>query len=197
MELICTQSPQMFHNHATPRRIYITADKLCLNKLSKSTTHSSRVKPLPPPPPSNVEHRVTSTSMRLNFYKCYWLPSFPPSPGQLERQDEVPHASGAKRRLMQVTEQLGSAFGRPIRFFGCRERPSSGDWLTDCRLCVAKEEHTRVGREVASFCCVKRGPNDLGHYPIWTDRAIWTLRFGKGTNGNSEKFFKILKQKIY
>jgi hypothetical protein len=29
-------SPQIFHNHATPRHIYITADKLRLNKLSRA-----------------------------------------------------------------------------------------------------------------------------------------------------------------
>jgi hypothetical protein len=40
------------------------------------------------------------------------------------------YASIAKCRLMQVTEQLGSASGRPIQFFGCHERLSSGDWLT-------------------------------------------------------------------
>jgi hypothetical protein len=45
--------------------------------------------------------------MRLNFFKCYWLPLFPPTPGQLKRQ-AVPHASAAERRLMQATEQLGS-----------------------------------------------------------------------------------------
>jgi hypothetical protein len=46
----------MFHNHATPRCIYNTVDKLRLNKLSQSTTHLSRVKLLSP------EQRVTSAS---------------------------------------------------------------------------------------------------------------------------------------
>jgi hypothetical protein len=38
----------MFHNHTTQRRVYITADKLCLNKLSQSITHLSCIKLLPP-----------------------------------------------------------------------------------------------------------------------------------------------------
>jgi hypothetical protein len=39
----------MFHSHTTQRRVYITADKLRLNKLSQSVTHLSRVKPLMTP----------------------------------------------------------------------------------------------------------------------------------------------------
>jgi hypothetical protein len=38
----------MFHIHATPQHIYITADKLCLNKLSQATSHLSHVKLLSP-----------------------------------------------------------------------------------------------------------------------------------------------------
>jgi hypothetical protein len=73
----------MFHNHTTSRHIYITADKLCLNKLSQSTTHLSCVKLLSP---RKAKHRVTSTSTCLNFFQCYWLPSFPRSPRQLKQQ---------------------------------------------------------------------------------------------------------------
>jgi hypothetical protein len=101
--------------------LFITADKFHSNKLSQSTTHLSRVKPLSP---QQWENHVTLTSTCLNFFKSYWLPSFPPSPRQLKRQVE------AKRRLMQVMEQLGSASGHPIQFFGCRDRLSSGNWLT-------------------------------------------------------------------
>jgi hypothetical protein len=37
----------------------------------------------------------------------------------------------AKRRLMQVTKQLGSASSHPIQFFGCcNKTPKSGEWLT-------------------------------------------------------------------
>jgi hypothetical protein len=101
----------------------------------------------------------------------------------------------AKRRLMQVTKQLGSASGRSIQFFGCLERPSSGHWLQS----LHRERNTtpRVGREVAPFQCVKRGGNYLGDQPLRTDGAILMLRFGNGTNGNLWKFFKILKQKMY
>jgi hypothetical protein len=104
---------------------FITADKLRLNKLSQSITHLSRVKSLPP---NNVEHHVTSTSVCLNFFKSYWLPSFPPSPRQLKQHVSCYMPDIAKRRLMPVTEQLGTASSHPIQFFGCRERPSSGDW---------------------------------------------------------------------
>jgi hypothetical protein len=34
----------MFHNHATPHGIYITTNKLRLNKLSQANTHTSGVK---------------------------------------------------------------------------------------------------------------------------------------------------------
>jgi hypothetical protein len=76
-----------------------------------------------------MEHRVTSTSTCLNFFKCYWLPSFPPSPGTLKQQVSCYMPAIAKCRLMQVMEQLGSASDRPIQFFSCHERPCSGDWL--------------------------------------------------------------------
>jgi hypothetical protein len=79
-----------------------------------------------------MEHRVTSTNVCLNFFECYWLPSFPQSPGRLKRQVSCYMPTIAKRRLMQVTEQLGSASGCPIRFFGCCDRPSNGDWLQSC-----------------------------------------------------------------
>jgi hypothetical protein len=49
------------------------------------------------------QHRVTPACTRLNFFKCYWLPWFPPSPWLLKQQNV------AKRSLMQVTKQLGSA----------------------------------------------------------------------------------------
>jgi hypothetical protein len=115
----------MFRNHATPWHIFITADKLRLNKLSQSTTHvTSNCCP-----PNNVEYHVTSTSMCLNFFRCYWLTLCPPSAGQLKWQARCYMPAVAKCRLMQVTEQLGSASARPIQFFGCCERPSSGDWL--------------------------------------------------------------------
>jgi hypothetical protein len=38
----------MFHSHATPQRIYITADKLRLNKLLHVNTHASGIKLLSP-----------------------------------------------------------------------------------------------------------------------------------------------------
>jgi hypothetical protein len=38
----------MFHNHATPHRVYITADKLHLNKLLHESTHASGIKLLSP-----------------------------------------------------------------------------------------------------------------------------------------------------
>jgi hypothetical protein len=47
----------------------------------------------------------------------------------VEEASELPHASIAKCRLMQVTEHLWSVSSRPIQFSGCRDRPSSGDSL--------------------------------------------------------------------
>jgi hypothetical protein len=171
----------MFHCHATPWCIYIIADKLCLNKLSQSTTHLSRANLCPP---NNMEHHVTSTSTRLNFFK-YFLYVVHCAYYKLLRQTNkyayllvclnnssnvigclrflqvwgswsskwAATTSIAKHRLMQVTEQLGSASSHPIQFFSCRGRPSTGDWLTDCSLCIAKEIwHPCVTREVASFC---------------------------------------------
>jgi hypothetical protein len=38
----------MFHNHATPQHICITANKLHLNKLSNASTHASGVRLLSP-----------------------------------------------------------------------------------------------------------------------------------------------------
>jgi hypothetical protein len=50
--------------------------------------------------------------------------------GQLKWQVSCYMPAVAKLRLMQVMEQLGWASGRPIQFFSCRERLSSGDRLT-------------------------------------------------------------------
>jgi hypothetical protein len=96
----------MIHNHTTQRCVYITADKLCLNKLSQSITHLSRVKPVP-------QQCVTSASARklLQMLLAALV---------LTKSQAV-----AKRRLMQVMKQLGSASGHPIQFFGCRDRSSS------------------------------------------------------------------------
>jgi hypothetical protein len=44
MWLTCTPPPQMIHNHAIPRRIYTTADKLRVNKLSHASTHTFAVR---------------------------------------------------------------------------------------------------------------------------------------------------------
>jgi hypothetical protein len=107
--------------------LFVTADKLCLKKLLQSTTRLSCFKPL------SLQQRGTScrsTSACLNFFKCYWLPSFPPSPGQLKQQVSCCMPAIAKRRLMQVTEQLGSAPSRLIQFFGCHDRLSSGGLTT-------------------------------------------------------------------
>jgi hypothetical protein len=173
---------------------FITADKLRLNELSQSTTHLSCVKPLSPPP-NNMEHRVTSTSAYLNFFKSYWLPSFASSPGQLKRQVNCDMPAIAKRRLMQVMEQLGSASDHPIQFFGCHERLSTGDWLQS----VHRGRNSTPPRR--PWGCAIPLCETWGKWP-WrftsmNDGTIWMLRFGNRKNGSSEKFVKILKQKIY
>jgi hypothetical protein len=49
----------------------------------------------------------------------------------VEAARELPHASVAKHRLTQVTEQLGSASGRPTQFLVVvRDRVVGTDWLT-------------------------------------------------------------------
>jgi hypothetical protein len=45
----------------------------------------------------------------------------------VEVASELLHASVAKRRLMQVMDQLGLVSGRPIQFFDCSERLNGGD----------------------------------------------------------------------
>jgi hypothetical protein len=114
----------MFHNHATPRCIYITANKLLWNKLSQSATHLSHVKLLYP------RQHVTSASMpKLLQMLSAALVSC--SSGVVEVASELTHASIAKRRLLQVMEQLGSASGCSVQFFGCRDRDQAvgSDWL--------------------------------------------------------------------
>jgi hypothetical protein len=147
----------MFHNHATPRHVYITTDKLRLNKLSQTTTHLYHVKPLSP---NNMEQCVTSASTHLNFLECYWVPPFPRSAGQLKWQvschiPALPNAGFC--RSWNSYDQLLAA---PYKFLVVER-----DQLVwnDCSLCTAEKiRHPRIGHEVASFCCMKRGGNDPG-----------------------------------
>jgi hypothetical protein len=72
----------MFHNHAISRRIYITADKWSLNMFLHVHTHTSDVRLVAPAKWNSgwLQHA------RLEFFKRYWLPEFPPSSGQLKWQ---------------------------------------------------------------------------------------------------------------
>jgi hypothetical protein len=107
MQLICTQWPHMFHNHATQWRVYITADKLHLNKLSQLITHLSHVK-------------LCGSRQRVPELLQMLLAALVSTTSQ----------AVAKCRLMQVMKQLGSASSHPIQFFGCRDkRPCNGEWL--------------------------------------------------------------------
>jgi hypothetical protein len=114
----------MFHNHGTPRCIYITADKLCLNKWSQLTTHPSRIKTAVP------QQHVTSASVPKLFQMLLaaLVSSYSQAVGVAS---ELSHASMAKHRLLLVMEQLGSASGHPIQFFSCcdRARVVGSDWL--------------------------------------------------------------------
>jgi hypothetical protein len=82
------------------------SDKLRLNKLSQSITHLFRVKPLPPATCDYPQRVPELLQMLLAALVS-------PSPTLLQRQNV------AKRRLMQVTKQLGSSSGQPIQFFSC------------------------------------------------------------------------------
>jgi hypothetical protein len=91
----------MFHNHTTQRHVYITADKLRLNKLSQSITHLSRFKPLPPAPCDSRQRAPKLLQMLLAALVS-------------TKSQAVEAAKVAKGTLMQVTKQLGSASGHPI-----------------------------------------------------------------------------------
>jgi hypothetical protein len=101
----------MFHNHATPRGVYITANKLHLNKLLQSTTHLSHVKPLSPQQHETLCHFDLHKPKLLQMLLAAFVSS---KSGPVEAAGALPHASVAKRRLVQLTEQLGSVSGRPI-----------------------------------------------------------------------------------
>jgi hypothetical protein len=59
--------------------------------------------------------------------------------------------------------------------------------LPHCSHCIAEEiQHLREGREVASFCCVKRGGSDLDHAPF--ERCVLE-RERMETWGNSLRFW--------
>jgi hypothetical protein len=48
-----------------------------------------------------------------------------------EMESGLPHARRCQHVLMHITEEVGSASGCLIQFFGCHERLSSGYWLTE------------------------------------------------------------------
>jgi hypothetical protein len=154
----------MFHNHATPRRIYITTDKLCSNKLLRASTHAARVRLLWPSTVAStstwlmhlmvelharkMELQMASASA-LNVFNCYWLPEFPRNSLPIE-------TSTCQRWQMQV--HVGCGTGK-IGFSPCDtifrsswQRLSSGDWLQSLHC---RRNTTYPCHEVASFCCVK------------------------------------------
>jgi hypothetical protein len=91
----------MFHNHATPRCIYITADKLHLNKLLQSITHLSHIKLLSPQQRGTSCHFYQHAPKLLQTLLAAFISS---KPQAVEVASEVTHAIVAKRRLRQVTE---------------------------------------------------------------------------------------------
>jgi hypothetical protein len=90
--LTCTQSPQIFHSHTTQRCIYIIADKLCLNKLSQSITHLSRVKSRSPSnmwlPPAHA-HTSSNVIGCLSFLQAprCWSDKMLPNTGSCRLQN--------------------------------------------------------------------------------------------------------------
>jgi hypothetical protein len=134
-----------------------------------------------------MEHRVTSTSAYLNFLKCYWLPSFPPSPEQLQLRVSW-HMQALPNTGLCRSQNSQDQFPDAQYNFSVMVRDRVVG--TDCSLCIVEEiRHPHVGCQVAPFHCVKCGGNDFGDKPLWTDHAIWMLQFGNGTNGNLGKFF--------
>jgi hypothetical protein len=162
----------MFHHHTTQRRIYITADKLRLNKLSQSPTYLASNHC----PPATCDYRQRAPKLLQML---------------LAALVSMKSHAVAKCRLMQVTEKLGSASGHLIQIFGCRDkRPSSGERLTAVSAFGRNMTTLRRPWGCVILLCVTSWKRPRL-------RAIWTLCFGNRTNGNSGKFLKILKHKMY
>jgi hypothetical protein len=110
---------------------------------------------------------------------------------------ELPHASIAKRRLMQVTEQLGSASGLPIQFFGCHERPSRGDWLTAVSALQKKYDTPALAmrlRHLAVWNVVEM-TSEINLYELTVPLECCVLEMEEMENSGT--LFKVLKQKMY
>jgi hypothetical protein len=94
----------------------------------------------------------------LNFFKCYWLPEFPPSDWPVET---------STCQHCQIQAHVGHGTARigfwPLNkiIWSSWQRPSSGDrrtdWLTDWLTAVSAswEKYNTPHHEVASFCWVK------------------------------------------
>jgi hypothetical protein len=126
------------------------------------------------------QQHVTPASACLNFFKCYWLPEFPPSPRLLKGQNV------AKRRLMQVTKQLRSASSHPIQFFVCRDKRSSGgEWLTAVSASWKKYDPSAMAVRLrhSAVWNVAEVTLAVGHL----NAVFWNQRME--TRGNSLRFW--------
>jgi hypothetical protein len=180
----------MFHKHATPRRICITADKLRLNTLSCASTHASGVRLLSPParwlpPPhglraSKVEPRLASASVPklLQMLSAEFPPNYRPiAASTCQRCQMQAHVGHRTARLPALD----------IIFRSLWQRLSSGDWRT--AVSVSREKYnTPPPHEAVSFCCVKLAEMTL-EINLYELTAPFERCILKTMNGNSGKFF--------
>jgi hypothetical protein len=111
----------------------------------------------------------------------------------VEEASELPHACVAKRRLMQVTEQLWSASGRRYNFsVVLRDWVVGTDWLQSLHRGRNTTPLRRPWGCVILLCEMwRKWPWRLTYmnWPCHLNTAFWKR--------NKWKFFKILKQKMY
>jgi hypothetical protein len=98
---------------------------------------------------SKVEPPRCCRLVHLNFFKCYWLPEFPPS-------DRPVETSTCQRCQMQADIGHGPAgigfLPLDTIFWSSWQRLISGNWLQSLHH---GRNTTPPCHEVASFCCVK------------------------------------------
>jgi hypothetical protein len=131
---MCTQSPQMFHNYATPWHIYITADKLCSNKLLCSEhPHIWRQTAVPPAGWNPGWCQLVC----LNFFKHHWVPEFPHNSWPIGASTCQPCQMRA--HIGHGTAKIGSQPPSTI-FRSLWQRPSNWNCLT--AVSVSQEKYT-------------------------------------------------------
>jgi hypothetical protein len=126
------------------------------------------------------QQRVTPASTRLNFFQCCWLPYFPPRPRLLPNTVSC-------RSQNSYSQLLATRYSFLVVV--ARDHVVGSDSLQS----LHRRRNTTPPRQ--PWGCVILLREMWRKWP-WP-RAVWAPCFGNRTNGNSGKFLKILKQKIY